>query len=67
MDVGDHFSSVCDIALDLGNDGAGHDVMTDVGNGSMSASRQGRRGFSGCTGCRYQIPGPFLVRVADLA
>ena len=39
MDVGDHVSSARDIALELGNDGAGHDVVTNVGRGSTRASR----------------------------
>ena len=43
MDVGDRYASARNIALDLGNDGAGHDIVTDAGTGSMRVCWQGRQ------------------------
>jgi hypothetical protein len=49
MDVGDHNPGALHIAPQLGNDSAGHDVVTNVGSGPMRAPRWGRGRFSRCT------------------
>ena len=52
MDFGEHGAIVRNIALKLGNDGAGfHNVVMYVGNGSICPSLRRRR-FSGCTRCK---------------